>query len=276
MSGTSAAAPFVSGVVALMKAVKPDLSVDAIRLYLTRHTEPLGTVDETGRNDRYGYGLLRADRVLEALLKHLDSGAPIPGEPQAPGAPDGSAANPGNAVRFADVPDTHWAGEAISYVAGKRWFGGFPDGTFKPGETMKRAQAAAVFAELLDLPLAVPRFQDIYSDHWAAYQIGAVQEMGLMTGDRGYFRPNAPLTRAQFAKVLVHAYGLSSPKSGSGAGRVIFPDVRPGDWYAPYAEIMAGLGLMRGNEEGKFLPNRPITRAEVAVILHRYDTQLAR
>jgi len=267
LTGTSAAAPFVTGVVALMKAVKPDLSVDAVRLYLTKNAEPLGEVGEGGHSDYFGYGLLRADRALEALLQHVDNGAAIPTD-QNTGTP-GNSGTAGRTVWFSDVSDEHWAGEAIRYVVGQKWFGGFPDGTFKPSEKMKRAQAAAVFSDLLDLPLAVPRFQDIYSDHWAAYKIGAVQEMGLMTGDKGYFRPNAPLTRAQFAKVLVNAFGLSAKKT---ATRVTpsFADVRPGDWYAPYAEIVASLGLMRGNEEGQFLPNRPISRAEVAVILYRY------
>ena len=279
MTGTSAAAPFVTGVVALMKAVKPDLSVDAVRLYLTRNAEPLGDVDKSGRNDYFGYGLLRADRVLEALLQYVDNAAAGWNEspsPVTPGPEDGTGTSAGQTVWFSDVPDDHWAGEAIRYVVTQKWFGGFPDGTFKPSEQMKRAQTAAVFTDLLDLPLAVPRFQDVNSNHWAVYKIGAVQEMGLMTGDKGYFRPNAPLTRAQFAKVLVHAFNLSAPKGGAGAGRVTFSDVRPGDWFVPYAEIVSGLDLMRGNEEGKFLPNRPITRAEVAVILHRYFTQSPR
>lgn len=271
MTGTSAAAPFVTGTVALMKAIKPDLSVDAVRLYLTRYAEQLGEADDAGHNDYYGYGLLRADRVLEALLQHVDSGGVIPDDSWS----GTEGATNGFGAWFPDVPDTHWAGEAIRYVVGQQWFGGYPDGTFKPGAQMKRAQAAAVFTNLLDLPLAVPRFYDIYSDFWAAYQIGAVQEMGIMTGDRGYFRPNAPLTRAQFAKVLVNAFGLSAPPGGFRAEQV-FSDVRPGDWYVPYANIVAGLGLMRGNEKGQFLPNRPITRAEVAVILHRYATQVKR
>lgn len=276
MNGTSAAAPFVSGVLALMKALKPDITVAELERYLLHHTLPLGERDGAGRNDYYGFGLLQMDRVLQALLYDLDNGTSVQPAPEAP-IDNGDGIRDSNLapIAFSDVQATHWAAESIAYVSGKRWFGGFPDGTFKPSQTMKRAQAAAVFARLLDLPPAIPHFQDIDSGHWAAYVIGAVQERGLMTGDRGSFKPNASLTRAQFAKVMVHAFALSLPEdmdAGAGARNdgTSFVDVRPNDWYAPYARIMSGLGLMRGNEEGKFLPNRPITRAEVAVILHRY------
>jgi hypothetical protein len=273
MTGTSAATPFVSGVVALMKAVNPDLTVEAIEKYLTRNTEPLGTIDGTGRNDQYGYGLLRSDKVLQKVLEHVDTGVPTYPDPLEPGSPDSPPADDARDVPvFPDVPATHWASVSIAHVVSQGWFGGFPDGTFKPGETMRRAQAAAVFTKILDLPLAVPRFWDIRNGFWAAYAVGAVQQSGLMTGDQGYFKPDQPMTRAQFAKVLAKAYELSySGAQAEPNGRVNFPDVRPGDWYAPYVDVVASLGLMRGNETGKFLPNRPITRAEVSVILHRYD-----
>ncbi len=79
---------------------------------------------------------------------------------------------------------------------------GYPDGTFKPNRYITRAEAAAIFFNLLKLkpkyPIT-PTFRDTDKKHWAYGVIEAVVEAGIISGypDRTY-RPDKPITRAEF------------------------------------------------------------------------------
>ena len=54
------------------------------------------------------------------------------------------------------------------------------------------------------------------------------------------------------------------------AGESGFYDVAPDTWYTPYVNWAADNGIVTGVGEGNFAPDRPITREQMAVILHRY------
>lgn len=79
----------------------------------------------------------------------------------------------------------------------------------------------------------------------------------------GKFGPNDDLTRAQFAQIIYNKEGR--PKAGSGR----FTDVTTG-WYADAVNWAAAEGIVAGIGGGKFAPDRPITRQDLAVMLWRY------
>ena len=64
LSGSSMAAPLVSGVAAALLSARPDLSNDCLRRLLQESAED---VRAPGRDDKGGYGLLRFDRAVERL-----------------------------------------------------------------------------------------------------------------------------------------------------------------------------------------------------------------
>jgi hypothetical protein len=87
---------------------------------------------------------------------------------------------------------------------------------------------------------------------------------GIMEGlPDGTFRPEAVLTRADAAKIMVLAKNLP-PVSG---GDPTFPDVPAEHWAYSYIETAAGAGLMKGYPGGTFGPEKPITRVEAATLL---------
>ena len=45
-----------------------------------------------------------------------------------------------NSQKYSDVPQSHWAYEAISRASSKNWFGGYPDGNFRPDGSITRAE----------------------------------------------------------------------------------------------------------------------------------------
>lgn len=75
-----------------------------------------------------------------------------------------------------------------------------------------------------------------------------------------------PVTRAETAALLLRAFGAvddSNPFQGA------FTDVPEDAWFAGVVEQAADLGIMSGTADGRFLPNEPVTRSEMAVSLIR-------
>ncbi|MGE5391369.1 MAG: Ig-like domain-containing protein [Deltaproteobacteria bacterium] len=107
---------------------------------------------------------------------------------------------PGAAI-FKDVSANNVNAVFITYLVHKGVMGGFPDGTFRPGEGLTRAQAATVLVKAAGLPApTVPasKFSDVPATHWAAASIAAAAQAGYLSGfPDGTFRPDEKLTRAQ-------------------------------------------------------------------------------
>lgn len=89
----------------------------------------------------------------------------------------------------------------------------------------------------------------------------------LMTGSKGYFRPDEKITRAEFAQILVNLFELEPKVTNT---KTSFSDVKPTDWFAPAVEAAKKAGLIKGTPEGKFLPQQHVTYEQVAVVLANY------
>ena len=101
--------------------------------------------------------------------------------------------------------------------------------------------------------------------HWAKEAVEKLARQGMVNGfEDGTFRPEQKVTRAEFTKLLVTVFGLKAA-----ANYTEFTDVPAQEWYAPYIQTAAGLGMVNG-AEGRFLPDQEISRQDAAVILYRY------
>ena len=80
----------------------------------------------------------------------------------------------------------------------------------------------------------------------------------------GTFRPNAPITRAEFAKIAV-----SFSQANGSAVYSYFTDVKTTDWFAPYVTAAKDSSLIEGYSDGSFKPENRITRAEACTIVNR-------
>ena len=108
-------------------------------------------------------------------------------------------------------------------------------------------------------------FEDVRS-HWAKGYIENMASRLVLKGtsdDR--FDPDANITRAEFAAIVVRALGLHSAANG---GRT-FSDVKSTDWYASQVQIAASYGLMEGYADSTFRANAPITREEAMAVIAR-------
>ncbi|WP_273378852.1 S-layer homology domain-containing protein [Symbiobacterium thermophilum] len=115
-------------------------------------------------------------------------------------------------------------------------------------------------------------FADLPQDHWAYPEVERLVAAGVIHGDpAGRFRPDAPISRAEFLKMLLTARRLDP--AGKCAG--LFADAQCWTWYAPYVELAYRLAIvepktdMLDDEPDYFDPEGAITRQEVVSALIR-------
>ena len=111
-----------------------------------------------------------------------------------------------------------------------------------------------------------PSYYDVPTTEWYHNAVLYVSEQGMMAGNNGYFSPNDRLTRGMMAQIL---YNIEKTP---GAGTASFPDVTSSDWFASAASWASTQGFMSGYSNGRFGPNDPITREQLAAILFRYSS----
>lgn len=150
--------------------------------------------------------------------------------------------------------------KAIAYIKG------YPDGTFKPQANVTRAEAAQMFATLLNGGTnfgtsGATKFSDA-SDDWYSKAVNYVVGKGLISGyPNGTFKPNESITRAEFAQ-MISGY-IKNEKAGSSD----FQDVKD-HWAKEAIDKLYGNKNVTGYPDGSFKPNAKITRAEAVTILN--------
>lgn len=109
------------------------------------------------------------------------------------------------------------------------------------------------------------RFSDMAGVEWAVEAVDTLYDLGIVSGDgTGRFLPDGNVTREEFAKMVVGAFGLQQI-----ANPVSFHDVDEGAWYADYISIAAQHGIVLGDEAGNFGVGQFITRQDMAVMILR-------
>ncbi|MDQ0918976.1 S-layer homology domain-containing protein [Paenibacillus sp. V4I5] len=111
----------------------------------------------------------------------------------------------------------------------------------------------------------VKTFEDVPSSHFAKEAIETLASKFIISGyDNGSFGYDRPVTRAEFAALLIRGLGIQ-PKSGLPAK---FNDVQTNAWYAAPVYAAVEVGLVSGYEDGTFKPDQPITRQEMMKMVH--------
>ena len=145
---------------------------------------------------------------------------------------------------------------------------GYPDGTVQPNGQITRAEATTIFFRLLtdesrDANLTkTNRYADVAADAWYNTAVSTMTKAGIVDGyPDGTFRPDAPITRAEMAKIISLFAKLDKSESR-------FTDIA-GHWAEAYIKLAAGNGWIAGYPDGTFAPQRNITRAETATMINR-------
>ncbi|MCQ2419764.1 MAG: S-layer homology domain-containing protein [Clostridia bacterium] len=148
---------------------------------------------------------------------------------------------------------------------------GYPDGCVHPEGNLTRAEAVTIFFRLLSEEIrdqywcTTNAYSDVHENDWFNNAISTVSNLHIIDGyPDGTFRPNASITRAEFAKIAVSFFDFVA---GGYAGK--FSDVNQDAWYSAYVQAAYEQKLIEGYPDGTFRPNQSITRAEACTIVNR-------
>ena len=146
---------------------------------------------------------------------------------------------------------------------------GYPDGNFGPNKGMTRAEAATMFTRLLnERPVKWRHYDaglsDIRTGDWYANTVGYAVQRGIVSGyPDGSFKPNKPITRAEFAAIASRFDALAQGNA------IAFSDLAPSHWGYNAIRSAATKGWISGYPDNTFRPEQAITRAEVTAITNR-------
>ena len=145
------------------------------------------------------------------------------------------------------------------------YMNGIGGGQFAPNANMTRAQVAQMFYNLLwtkesGTPVT---FSDVPAGKWYTTAVNVLASHGIITGSNGKFRPNDPITRAEFVAIAMR---FARQASGATAS---FTDVSRSAWYYSAVASAVSYGWIGGYSDGTFRPTKSITRAEVVTIVNR-------
>ncbi|MBB6734833.1 S-layer homology domain-containing protein [Cohnella zeiphila] len=170
---------------------------------------------------------------------------------------------------FGDVGSSHWAHAAVQELAAKQMAQGVTSDRFEPNRQVTRAEFTAMLVRALGLSSdKSPTFADVPSSAWYASAVSAAYENGLVQGvDSGSFEPAREISREEMAVIVMNASRLAQ-LNAAGSDPAVFKDAdQISGWAQEPVRSASALGLLKGTQEGKFVPKGDATRAEAAQLI---------
>ncbi len=162
----------------------------------------------------------------------------------------------------------HWAENTIISWQEKGLISGYEDGTFKPNNSVTRAEFILMLNKALGLTeKGEVNFSDVKEGSWFYDAVAVAVKAGYCFGyTDGTFKPNATITRAEASVMIALAKGLD--KNESAADKFSDATNIP-VWAKGYVGAVVGAGYMSGRPDNTFDPAKTITRAEAVSSLDR-------
>lgn len=182
----------------------------------------------------------------------------------------GTVTPPADNLPFNDISQ-HWAQDNIIIAYVKGYINGYDDGTFRPDNSITRAEFTAIVCRALKVADAdySGQFADVSADDWYAPYIAAALNDGIISQDVN-FRPNDTITREEMCKILAIALQNGGVAPAPSGYTPQFTDMQHiSDWAKEYVYFASYHGFMSGREDGSFAPKANATRAEAATVLSR-------
>jgi len=175
------------------------------------------------------------------------------------------------ATAFTDVSSEHWAHDYIDALADLDIIKGFPDGTFRPGAQITRAQFAAILRQafLATEPVSAVKFIDVPQNYWGFAAINKARAAGFLSGYPGnVFKPEQPIARVQALVSLANGLGYTSDRPEYLS---YYTDADTIPDYARSSIVAATQAQLVVNypSQTQLTPNRYASRAEVAAFVHQ-------
>ena len=159
-------------------------------------------------------------------------------------------------LEFSDVTDKN-VKEAVSILNAIGMISGYPDGTFRPNNSITRAEFTVIATRLAGLELKQGQpsvFPDVPNSHWAKDFINLAQANGCISGySDGTFKPDRNVTIAESITILVNVLGYRDRAVGSKL-----------NWPLNYLEVAGEFGINNDVQYNSYMDNA--SRGKVAVM----------
>ena len=247
LSGTSMAAPHVTGVLALLKERFPLMTNVELRNLVGGLTKDLGT---SGRDTIFGKGFLQYEKIIPGSPEKITS-------KEERGKLELMVEGPNSQVSFTTN------GKALSKTDSVWSLYGVKDAY--PVEMRYLTTSGIPVRERIDLTLTSPEFTDVKSTQWFSQHIGYLANHDQISGynDRS-FRPYQVITRGEAAALIGRALTYDGAKTDT-----VFNDVPSTSFASGYIQQAVEANIITGYDDGTFRPEKTVTRAEMAILISK-------
>ena len=169
--------------------------------------------------------------------------------------------------------EEHWAYDALQFCLKHGYLGRDADGNVLPNHKITRGDFIAALGRFSGISSAYRRqsgeaFQDVDDADANKPYIEWANDIGLMTGYDGKFRPEDTLTREEMATVITRYLLMRGKQTKGGSVKGYKDAAQISRWAVDGVGLCTMLGILKGSS-GYFMPKQPLTRAQTAVVLQR-------
>lgn len=187
----------------------------------------------------------------------------------------------GEQTRFYDVNEDDWFWEAVSYISEHGIFQGTSETTFSPGDTLTRGMMVTVLGRMVQIDpddyAGTPSgFQDVDPNSWYGPYVAWAAQAGITNGvSEDLFAPSEVVNRAQMAVFVLRLIRYLDAQLPQSVTDSLPADVEAiPDYAREAAEALWFCGFFQGAGDGRFDPDKSLTRAEAARLCMRLDVHL--
>ncbi|MFB3882733.1 MAG: S-layer homology domain-containing protein [Armatimonadota bacterium] len=181
--------------------------------------------------------------------------------------------------RFYDVPSYFWAFEQVEACADAGIVMGYTDGLYHPEYTVDRGTMAVYISRALaggdsNIPDGppTPSFSDVPTNFWAYKHIEYAVSQNVVKGyTDGTYLPTVTVDRGTMAVYVARAMVAPGGDAAipGGPATATFADVPTDFWAYKQVEYCVSEGVVKGYTDGKYHPEYPVTRDQMAVYIAR-------
>ncbi|MEN9561460.1 MAG: hypothetical protein RIQ56_733 [Candidatus Parcubacteria bacterium] len=179
---------------------------------------------------------------------------------------------------FKDIPASHPVFAAVEYLKARGIISGYADGTFKPTNKVNRAEAIKIIVSPVVTADALQgyttsSYADVSPSDWFfTYVEHGFKKMKIIKGppETNLFHGNRTVTKAEFIKMFLPSFGVDV-NAYSEIKLPVSTDVTdPSAWYYPSLRYAISSSMTMATKERLFMPEKELTRQDVAFLLHRF------
>ena len=187
-----------------------------------------------------------------------------------------TVAPPAKSTKFKDMNNHAWATPSVEFLNDYKIVNGTSDSAYNPAGSISRGDFILMLYRAFNFTsTSTSNFKDVPTDSYYYEAIAAAKALGIAQGSNNRFDPQGSLTREDAMVLIQRAMEKTNHPLAAGSTSTLdrFGDKAKISSYAKSAvATLAQASVVKGDDKGNFNPKNSISRAEMAVALHRVLT----